>query len=314
MSKLIIAIPTYNRKDYLRDCLNSILNQTFSDFEVYVFDNCSNYDIESFLKEFNDPRIKLLKNIKNIGGMANFEKIFAYNFDSQYLVVFHDDDTMHPEFLEKTTTLLDSNEDVVFVGTNINFIKDPKKMGHFKSFKKAGVLYRCPTPHSLIKLILSDFNIGFDTIVYRSNKIIKDLGTFTYKYYKWSDRPYLIELSKKGKVLILKEKLVNYRIHQNQDSKANSQEKINELLALFSFYKKNFLIDDKNNKDKKIFYTFSTNHLILSGLSFANNIEEYITFIKLAREKKLFYIWYLNLRGVWYLLKVFVSIIFKTKK
>ena len=59
-----------------------------------------------------------------------------------------------------------------------------------------------------------------------------------------------------------------------------------------------------SKKDKKLFYSFSTNHLILSGLYFSKNWKEYKEFLKKAKTKDIFKLQYLNLRGIYYFLKV----------
>jgi len=80
MPKVTIAIPTYDRKEYLKECIKSILNQTFQDFEIIVFDNFSNYNVEEFLKEFNDNRITLLRSDKNVGNVENLLRYSHINF------------------------------------------------------------------------------------------------------------------------------------------------------------------------------------------------------------------------------------------
>ena len=135
------------------------------------------------------------------------------------------------------------------------------------------------------------------------NIIAEKTNSFYYnRFFKWSDRPYLIELNKKGEAGIIKEKLVNYRIHQSQDSQAEAQDKADYLFNLFLFYKEN-LLQPLSKEDKKLFYSFSTNNLILSAFSFSKNWQEYKKFLKEAKEKDVFDLRYLNPRGVYYFLK-----------
>lgn len=302
MTKITIAIPTYNRREYLGECIRSILNQTFEDFQILVFDNCSDYDIEKLLKSFGDDRIKLIKNEKNLGNMRNFIKIFNYPFKTDYLIVFHDDDTMHPSLLEKEVKILNRNSDVVFVGTGMNFIKSPENMNEFSKVNSNNVQSCiCKDASSLIRMLLLNFDLCFDSVMYRTN-ILEDITPCNNKFFKWADRPYLVELSKKGKTDILKNKLVNYRIHKNQGSQEEAADKSNCLFELFLFYKEN-LPQPLSKKDQKIFYSFSTNNLILSGFSFSKNWQEYKKFLEEAKDKDLFRLKYLNTRGVYYFLK-----------
>lgn len=306
MPKVSVAIPTYNRRNYLKDCLKSVLNQTFQDFLVYVFDNASDYDIESFLKEFNDKRIILLKSDTHIGYKYLF-RILDFQFPTEYLIVFHDDDTMHPLLLEEEVKILEKYPDMVYVGTNMKFIKNHKKIFSFSKIKKNN-FWIFEKPSDLIRLILKDFDFCYDSVMYRIKFIGKNRPDEN-KFFKWGDRPFLIELAKKGRVGIIKEKLVNYRIHSSQDIRQPSS--LDYLFNLFLFYKEN-LPQPLSENDRKLFYSFSTNNLILSAFSFSRNWQEYKNFLREAKEKDLFALRYLNLRGIYYFLKG-IKDIFKIK-
>lgn len=302
MHKISIAIPTYNRKDYLKECIESILSQSFSDFKIYIFDNCSDYDIENFINDFNDTRIELVKSSHNLGNIGNFARIYNYDFPSEYLVVFHDDDTMHPKFLEINYNLLRKNDDAIFSASSMEFISDHRKINVFRTLGKELNIIKAKDQRDFVRLLIQNFNLCFDSAVYRTAHIGKNFDTFAEKYGKWGDRPYLVELSGKGLILIINEKLVNYRIHLNQDSQALSGDKQKELLSLFSLYKEALLNGTENNQDINLFYSYSTNFLLLSGFSFAKNLSEYLKFIEEAKVIGLFKLRYLNLRGIWYFL------------
>ena len=129
--KLSIAIPTYNRLPYLKECINSILNQIFQDFSIFVFDNASDEPIEEELKRFNDKRIHFIGSNKNIGQSGNINRILGYPFKSKYLTIFHDDDLMHPRMLELQTSFLDANNDIVFVTSDLRAFN--KNIHNFQS-------------------------------------------------------------------------------------------------------------------------------------------------------------------------------------
>jgi len=308
MPKVTIAIPTYNRREYLAECIKSILNQTFQDFEIIVFDNHSDYDIEEFVSKLGDKRIKLTINEKNLNHVGNFSKIFNYKFNSKYLVIFHDDDTMHPLLLEKEMRVLEANPDVVFVATGMRFVKNHRKMNDFIKTSEESPLRIFKETFSFIRLILSNFNLCYDSAMYRTN-ILKGVISDNDKFSKWADRPYLINLSKKGKVAVLKDKLVNYRIHKNQDSQAEPVGRAQYLFNLFLSYKEN-LPQPLSKKDKRLFYSFTTNNLILSGFSFSKDCKGYKKFLKQAKDKDIFKLRYLNFRGIYYFFKGIKKIVF----
>lgn len=300
MPKVSIAIPTYNRKNYLIEAVRSILRQTFRDFEVIIFDNNSDYDIAAVLESFNDERIKLVVNSVNIGNQANFQKVFSWSYDSKYLLVFHDDDVMHPELLRLSVAALDSDDSIVISGTNLNFVGNPSDMWKFKKIDINARPIICDG-QGLIRLIMKDFDLCFDSILYRTSKL-EDIRRYQERFSKWADRPFIVDIARKGKAAIFKEKLVNYRLHQGQDSTSANGAELEKLLNLNIFYQDK-LDYSGNHGDKKLFRRWSTNNLILSASTFSKGIRDYFSLLKRFQEENLLFIRYLNLRGVLYFFK-----------
>jgi len=302
MSKITIAVPTYNRQDYLRDSLNSILSQSFQDFNIIIFDNHSDYDIESFIAGFKDARISLVRSEKNIGNATNFQKVFDYKYDSEYLVVFHDDDAMHPSLLESEIKILENDPRVVLVGTGLNFVEAGQPILKFTNLRTRRNISVFEDAADLVRLILKDFDLSFDSVMYRV-KFIEGISRYQEQFFKWADRPFLVNIAKKGSVAIIKDKLINYRIHGGQDSQSSAAEERDCLFNLFTFYR-DTLPQPLSWRDRRLFYYFSANQLILSGLGFSRNFQEYGEFIRTSRRTGLFFYRYLNLRGLYYFFKV----------
>ena len=86
-----IAIPTYNRANYLKRALTCILCQNFEDFEIIIFDNNSKDNTQAIVKKFKDKRILYIKNKRNIGAIANIKKIIRYA-KGEYVILHGDDD------------------------------------------------------------------------------------------------------------------------------------------------------------------------------------------------------------------------------
>jgi hypothetical protein len=68
------VVPCYNFGHLLSECVNSILSQTFEDFEVLIMDNCSPDDTSEVARSFKDPRVKYIRNESNLGHVRNFNK------------------------------------------------------------------------------------------------------------------------------------------------------------------------------------------------------------------------------------------------
>ena len=73
--KISVIIPMYNAEKYLRTCIESVLNQTFTDFELILIDDCSTDKTLEIAKSFDDPRIRLIFNEKNLGSPGVFRNV-----------------------------------------------------------------------------------------------------------------------------------------------------------------------------------------------------------------------------------------------
>ncbi len=119
--KVTVGIPTYNRSELLKGCLESVLAQDYPDFRVVVLDNASSDDTEAVVRSFADPRVTYLRNETNIGMVSNFNRAVAVN-SSPYLSIFLDDDVMLPGFIRESAQLLDEHPHVAFSLTLARYI------------------------------------------------------------------------------------------------------------------------------------------------------------------------------------------------
>lgn len=134
--KVAIVMATYNGERFLREQMDSILQQTYSNIEVIVVDDCSKDGtvalLDDYAKKFNN--IKLFKNEANIGYIKNFEKAVALA-DAEYIALSDQDDIWHPE---KIAVLMDNIHDAAMVYCDSELIDDQgnsmnKKMTDLKN-------------------------------------------------------------------------------------------------------------------------------------------------------------------------------------
>ena len=124
---ITIYTQVYNTKKYLSACLNSVLTQTYSNFEYIILDNGSTDGSSEILKDFaaKDKRIRLFRNERNTRGMyLTFPAQYA---TGKYLSVLDSDDWWDPQYLEKSLSFLEANQlDIALTGT-ILFEEDSHK-------------------------------------------------------------------------------------------------------------------------------------------------------------------------------------------
>jgi glycosyltransferase involved in cell wall biosynthesis len=117
MPKVSVCIPTYNRANLLPYAVNSVLSQTYTDFELIICDDGSTDNTSEIVGKWDDPRIRYIKQPVNGGRSRNMRSGFEAACGN-YFIKFDDDDAITPEFLEKTVAVLDNEPSIDFVCTN----------------------------------------------------------------------------------------------------------------------------------------------------------------------------------------------------
>jgi glycosyltransferase involved in cell wall biosynthesis len=107
-------MPVYNGANYVAEAIESVLNQTFEDFELVISDNASTDETGEICLSYaaKDPRIRYLRNRENLGGGPNFTRVFQLSRGEFFKITNHDD-MCHPRFLELCIGVLDREPDIV---------------------------------------------------------------------------------------------------------------------------------------------------------------------------------------------------------
>lgn len=110
LPEVSILIPTYNRGDLVGECIESALNQTFTDIEVIIVDNASTDSTWEICQEFamRDPRVRIFRNETNIGPVRNWLRC-VQEARGKYSKILFSDDIMTPDFIARTLPLLENN-------------------------------------------------------------------------------------------------------------------------------------------------------------------------------------------------------------
>ncbi len=113
-ARVSVGIPTWNRAELLRECLQSVVTQTLRDIEIWVFDNASTDHTPEVVASFDDPRINYVRNPENLGNQPNSTKAMRAG-SAPYHVMLFDDDYLLPTCLERKAEYLDEHPEVVCV-------------------------------------------------------------------------------------------------------------------------------------------------------------------------------------------------------
>jgi len=115
--KISVCIPTYNRVHLLASAIASVLDQSYTDFELIVCDDGSTDSTPLLMSEFVEPGIRYIRHPQNIGKSNNMRSGFAAA-RGEYFIKFDDDDRLRSQFLERTSAILDKDPSIDFVSTD----------------------------------------------------------------------------------------------------------------------------------------------------------------------------------------------------
>jgi glycosyltransferase involved in cell wall biosynthesis len=214
-----ICIPTYNSARFLRECLNSIVNQTYSNKEIIVSDNASTDETEKIVKEYVEKyKVKYYKNEKNIGAEANFTRCIELA-NGEYIAIFHADDLYMPDMVQKQVEAFKKNPKIGAVFTMATLINSKNEMiGKVKlpANLKNKYIYDFP---EIFFSVLENLNFLVCPSAMVRSKIYKELVPFNEKRFKTSaDLDMWFRILERYSIAIPNEKLMNLRISDIQGS------------------------------------------------------------------------------------------------
>lgn len=236
-----VIIPTYNRANYIKRALESVINQTYKNVEVIVVDDNSSDNTEEIVKNYSNKHnfIKYIKHDKNKGGSAA-RNTGVENSSGDFIAFLDSDDEWVETKLEKCIKIFNSNQDVDLIYSDIYLVNeltnkeviDKKELWDDYYF---GLLQR---------------NIigGTSSIVIRRS-VFEQVGGFKVGLPSCQDWDFYLEIAKEHKIYLINEPLTKYYIHPNSIS-GNIDRVIEGHLHILK--KVNSIIYDENKyTDKK---------------------------------------------------------------
>ena len=205
MPKVSVIIPTYNRSEYLRKSIESVLKQTYQDYELLIIDDCSTDNTPDVVKEFSDSRVLYFKNLSN-EGIAAVRNRGINNSKGEYIAFLDDDDEwIAVDKLEKQISLIEScSQDVGMIYTGYSNIdtNSGKKLKEATPKSRGNVLNEY-----LIKRFFTT-----STLLIRKS-CFDNVGPFDESISFGEDYDMYARILKLYKVDYIKEQMVNYRVH-----------------------------------------------------------------------------------------------------
>ena len=252
-----IIVTTFNRKDMLKTTIESILNQTFSQFELLIIDNFSNYDFINFIKSFNDSRIKSFQNNNN--GIIAVNRNFGIKKSlGKYIAFCDDDDYWDNNKLLDQIKVFQSFDVILVSSLALNFGTDT----NFFS-KNYGFLYN-RTKLDYKSLLIYNPIVLSSTLI--KSEVLKKIGGFSEdkNLIAVEDYDLYLRIFDLGSFILIKKFLIYYRFHAGSVSKSGIDDKFRkqELFKLRGINKQ----INANGKNKIKFFKDTYMFILINNL------------------------------------------------
>jgi glycosyltransferase involved in cell wall biosynthesis len=213
-TKLTVVMPVYNGEKYLSESIESILSQTFTDFEFLIIDDGSSDKTVEIIKSFDDNRIVFLQNAANLG-LSKSLNIGIHQSHGNYIARQDADDISLPTRLEKQFKYLENHPKVGVIGTTTEWIDE--KGDHLLFWSR-------PTDNiSIQESLIYTCNIIHGSTMYR-RQAVEEIGLYNSKLRTGQDYDLWLRLSEFWDIECLPEILYKHRRHSLMSSSVHNQQ------------------------------------------------------------------------------------------
>ena len=252
---LQIYILSRNRPQYLRESLSSVLNQSNKNIEVIVSDNSDNNEVEEMLnKEFTN--VRYIRRFPALDPFTHFSTVLN-EACTEYLVMFHDDDVLQYEYADTLLSCLEADSTIAAISCNATILRNNQASWEYFAPNGRGNL-RLVTPEDLLNQYFSLSHKGptpFPGYMYR-RALLKGLYLNPNEGGKYSDVSFILKIVSRGPIVWLDKPLMQYRIHEHNDSK---QESVGDRLSLLRYVRTSLRLSSENALIEQYRYRYLMN-------------------------------------------------------
>lgn len=211
-----VLLPVYNGGEYLKQSLQSLLNQQFTDFEILIIDDCSTDESFNYLQSILDPRISLFKNEQNRGLFFNLNYLVGRS-KSPLIKLWAQDDIMYPQCLERFVDFHKQYPHIGFSYSNRDIVDEQGKIKENNRVDNTPSIISTAL-HSKITYYTGSI-AGNIANVCISKKALETVGLFNEQMKISADFDMWVRLARHHETGFIREKLIQLRDHDKQLSR-----------------------------------------------------------------------------------------------
>ncbi len=237
MPKVSVILTSFNHEKFLREAINSVLNQTYQDFELIIWDDASSDNSWHLIKQYADTRIKAFRNDTRKRGIWGVNKAISEIASGRYIAIHHSDDVWEPDKLEKQVAFLNAHKDIGAVFTHAFVIKEDgqpltdRNHFYFNIFDQPN-----RNRHEWLRFFFGHGNALCHPSVLVRKSCYEKCGLYRYGLAQICDFDLWLRLCSRYEIHILPEKLVRFRIHDDEANTSGSRMDT-RIRVRYEFYK-----------------------------------------------------------------------------
>ena len=282
MVTISVVMPTYNTAvPFLKEAVESILNQTIQDFEFIIIDDGSTNESVEYLKSLTDPRIRIIRNETNIG-ITKSLNIGFHEAKGKYIARMDSDDISLPDRFEKQLEFMSKNQDVIVCGSRVVHFTDKPPL--IKPLLGRDIedmeSYR-------VKMLFVNPGPSHPTALFAHDKLIQHHIIYDEELYFSQSYGMWMTASRYGRICILPEVLLLHRIHENEISIAFRERQIHFDQMTQIKQLKHLLAREISQKEAGAHYYYSTGYYKEATIT-SEIAKWYDTLIEANRKRKIY--------------------------
>jgi len=237
MPKVTVILSSFNHGKYIQESIDSVLNQTFTDFELIIWDDASTDDSWEMINSYSDPRILSFRNEVNRRGLYGINRAVSEVAAGEYIAIHHSDDLWEPEKLAKQIAFLDANNDVGAVFTQVKVIDENgndfanKDHFYYHIFEQEN-----RSRFEWLRHFFIEGNCLCHPSVLIRRECYQKVGSYDPRFAQLPDFDMWIRLCLKYEIYIFPERLVRFRVRDN-DANASGNKSEHMIRTQFEYYK-----------------------------------------------------------------------------
>ncbi|MCZ7380705.1 MAG: glycosyltransferase [Candidatus Methanoperedens sp.] len=220
-----VIIPSYNHERFVKECIESVLNQTFQDFEIIITDDGSRDRTVEIIEGFDDPRIKLFKHPKNKGACVASNNCIL-NSRGKYIAMLSSDDAWYPEKLDVQVKYLDEHPEIGVVFGKVEWVDESGNPITSKKFPYMDVFdVKNRTRYEWLGYFFDKGNCLCHPCSLVRRECYSEVGLLNPSFASIPDLDLWIRICLKYDITVLDQKLIRFRRMSDESNESGDTNK-----------------------------------------------------------------------------------------